>query len=139
MKKNWIVAGFCMAAVIAGGIAARRASAAPKAEADTRELMKRKLQHAEAILAGLTFEDFDKIKKAGGELLLLSQEAQWMKHQSPKYNELSQSFRSSVEKMNKMAEEKNLEGATLDYMQVVMSCVECHKLVRGGTKLAGAK
>ena len=31
----------------------------------------------------------------------------------------------------KAAKEKNLEAATLAYVRVTMSCVNCHKLVRG--------
>ena len=32
------------------------------------------------------------------------------------------------------AREKNLDGATIAYIQLTVSCVQCHKLVRGNGK-----
>ncbi len=111
---------------------------AVKTESGHDALMLKKLQHAQNILEGLALEDFDKIKTGGKELLIISQEAQWRKIQTPKYNQLSVEFRSAVDKLVAMAEAKNLDGSTLQFMQVTMSCVECHKLVRDSQKVAGA-
>ena len=58
-------------------------------------------------------------------------------HNSPRYGQLSSEFRWNAEKVAQMGDAKNLDGATLSYVQVVMSCVECHKLVRGGETTAG--
>lgn len=139
MKKSSIV--LCCA-ILAAGISAamiKNAAAAPKSSDDSSPLMKEKLAHAQKALSGLVYEDFDEIKKSGGELIRISEEAQWTKFKSPRFNQLSQEFRWNVEKMNQMAGDKNLEGTTLAYTQVTMSCVECHKLVRGKEKVVQAK
>ena len=39
-------------------------------------------------------------------------------------------FRRIVDKMQKAAKEKRLDGATLAYVDMTMSCVECHKYAR---------
>lgn len=103
---------------------------------DADSLMRQKLTQAQTIVEGLALEDYDKIRSGADELLLISQTAQWTARQSPKYNELGAEFRTAAARLAQMAETRNLDGATLGFMQITMSCVECHKLVRGHDKLA---
>jgi cytochrome c556 len=112
-----------------------RAIAAPKVEADTKALMRKKLQHAQAILEGLTLEDLKKVKAGADELNLISLEAQWLTAHSPRYNQLSSEFRVAVDKVASAADNGNLDGATLAYVKVVTSCVDCHQVVRGAEKV----
>ncbi|MBI1783661.1 hypothetical protein HYR69_00830 [Candidatus Sumerlaeota bacterium] len=125
-------------AVIIGGLTVKSRAEVKPAEKETSDLMKKKLQHAQALLEGLAKEDYAKIRDNAKELTSISLDALYTKKHSPQYNQLSSEFRYATEKVVKMAEEKNLDGATLSYMQVVMSCVECHKLVRGQEETASA-
>ena len=40
-------------------------------------------------------------------------------------------FRRQANALTKAAQEKNLDAATLAYVRLTMSCVDCHKFVRG--------
>ena len=120
-------------------LAAAGIMAAVEKKDSTHDLMHQKLVHAQAAIEGLALEEFDKIEKSGRELLVISEQAQWSKIQTPKYNQLSAEFRSNVAKMIESAQSKNLDGATMNFMQVTMSCVECHKIVRSGQKVASAR
>lgn len=106
---------------------------------DIESLMRRKLGSAQALLAGLAKEDFEAIKSSAEELTVVSQEAQWKRLMTNDYHELSGDFRVTTEKLGEMADKRNLDGATLHYMQLVMNCVECHKVVREGAQIARAK
>lgn len=118
------------------GIAGAALMAAVEVKNSNHELMRSKLTHAQTAMEGLALEDYEKIKSSGKELILISQQAEWTTLKSPRYHQLAGEFRGAVQKMVDMAEEKNLDGATLSFLQVTMSCVECHKLVRSSEKVA---
>lgn len=106
---------------------------------DLETLMKRKLASAQSLLDALAREDFAKISTSTEELKLISQEAQWKRIMTKDYHQMSSEFRATADRMGEMAEKRNLDGATLGYMQMVMNCVECHKVVRNGAQIAAAK
>ncbi len=107
-----------------------RMTAEPRAVDDTKSLMWKKLTQAQGLLTALALEDYDQIRSGAEELSLISLETLWTERRSPRFSQLASEFRWSAERVRRMAEEKNLEGATLGYTQMVMSCVECHKIVR---------
>lgn len=131
------IAGIVCLALVA--TIAVRTTAAPKPIIDDKALMQKKLAHAQAILEGLSLENFEQIKKNAQELSLISLESQWMSAHSPRYNQLAAEFRMHSEGMAEMAEKGNLEGATLSYVRTVTSCVDCHKVVRGAEVTADAR
>ena len=45
------------------------------------------------------------------------------------YSQYAGEFRRSVERLNKMAKNKQLDSAALSYMHVTLTCVNCHKYV----------
>lgn len=94
------------------------------------EFMRAKLQHSQRVLEGLTREDFDAIAKHSQEMSLLSQASNWQVLQTPEYRDRSTEFRRSVDALTEAAKKKNLEAATLAYVDVTMKCVTCHKYVR---------
>lgn len=93
-------------------------------------IMQMKLSHAQKILEGIALNDFNLIEKHADELIILSNKAEW--HVLPTRDYLLQSneFRRNAELLTKAAKGKNLDGATLAYVQLTMSCVSCHKHVR---------
>jgi cytochrome c556 len=46
------------------------------------------------------------------------------------YREFNREFRASVRKLREAAEKDNFDNATLQWIDGVKSCVECHKYVR---------
>jgi hypothetical protein len=100
-------------------------------------MMFSKLEHANGVLTGLTRNDFDRIREEAQALSLISLEAHWRTDLPLSYAQYNSDFQWAVGGLIQMAEQKNLLGATLKYNQVVVSCVECHAVVRGQEQLAG--
>jgi hypothetical protein len=95
-----------------------------------RPIMKAKLANAQALLEGLTLEDFDKIRLNAHTLYELSQAAEWHVHKTVAYERFSTMFRENVSDLLQQAMKDNLEGATLAYLQMTMTCVKCHSYMR---------
>jgi cytochrome c556 len=96
-----------------------------------KEFMRDKLELSQRVLEGLATEDFDLIIAKGTRLSAMSKEADWRLFENPDYDQQSITFRRHVNSLVKAAKDKNLDAATLAYVRVTMSCVDCHKLVRG--------
>jgi hypothetical protein len=95
-----------------------------------KAFMRKKLASSQEIIEGLALEDFELIEKGAKNLKAMSAAAEFMVTEDPLYKEHSNDFRKVVIKMEKAAREKRIDGATLGFMDMTMSCVECHKYVR---------
>jgi cytochrome c556 len=114
---------------VVGGWIVSRSSAAPKVN-DVHAFMQVKLEDSKKVLEGLTTENFDVIVKNSQEMSLLSEDALWQVFQSPDYVQRSADFRRITDRLTEAARKKNLDGAALAYVELTMSCIECHKYVR---------
>ena len=92
--------------------------------------MTRKLASANKLLEGLAIEDFEMLDDSAARLELLSQEAGWQVLQTPEYRRMSDSFRHAVGQLQVAAKEKNLDAASLAYIRMTITCVDCHRHVR---------
>jgi hypothetical protein len=97
----------------------------------TKEFMRDKLDLSQRVLEGLATEDYDLIIAKGTRLSAMSKAADWHVFENPDYEQQSTIFRWHVDSLVKAAKNKNLDAATLAYVRMTMSCVDCHKLVRG--------
>jgi hypothetical protein len=137
MKKSVIYASLLAVAATAALVFTVEETSAQQGEVpEARRMMYRKLGHANGVLEGLTVNDFEKIQEEAQELSLISLEAHWRTDLPPSYAQYNADFQWAVGGLIQAAEMKNLEGATLKYAQVVMSCVECHTAVRGRAQVA---
>ncbi len=96
--------------------------------------MKQKLSASQNILAGLTRADFDAIKKNAESMLVVGYLEKWVRADTPGYQKMMRDFEYANKSLVLASREKNLDGATLAYVQLTFSCVHCHKLVRGDEK-----
>jgi hypothetical protein len=128
MKRKLVVAG--LVALILGAWTVRQQQAAPPEPNQVSVFMKAKLEHAQKILGGLVLEDFGLIDKEAQRLALLSQASTWQVLQTEEYLQHSNEFRRSTNALSTAAQEKNLDGAALAYMEMTMKCINCHKYVR---------
>src|SRR5262245_61193949 len=94
------------------------------------ELMRTKLEHSQKVLEGIALTDFDRIATHAGELIQISKAAEWKVVKSPQYELYSSEFRRNVETMVEAAKAKNIDSATLAYVDLTLTCVKCHKHVR---------
>jgi hypothetical protein len=107
------------------------ASAIGAAEAEEPSFwMKKKMEYSEKILAGLAKADFDAIEKNAMSMNGLSQIENWVRASSPGYKRELATFRSANKSLIRMAQDEDIDGATLAFMQLTQSCVQCHKLIR---------
>src|SRR6185369_7701315 len=92
-----------------------------------KKLMGLKLKHSQTLLEGLALADFKKITSNAEELIQLTNKEDWQVIKTVKYEMFSNEFRRSVETILQKAKDKNIDGATLGYMDMTMSCVRCHQ------------
>ncbi len=128
MKK--IIAILFVAVATTGLLWPQSPRAAEERADDVSTFMRAKLEHSKNVLEGLATEDFDLIAKDSQQLTLLSLDSDWQVLQTPEYARLSLAFRKTSQTLTDSAKKKNLDGATLAYVQMTLKCVECHKYVR---------
>jgi cytochrome c556 len=123
---------FVTAVLIGGSVATGSAHAQDRLAV----FMQAKLAHAEKTLEGLAREDYDEIAKHSQAISLLCEDELWAVLKTPEYQQRSDEFRRSVNAITDAARRKNLDAATLAYVDATMKCVNCHKYVRQtrGTK-----
>lgn len=92
--------------------------------------MKKKLYLSQQILAALTKEDFEMVRKNADGLLVVGYLEKWDRAKLPEYRRQIRFFEDATKQLIHQAEKKNLSGATLAYTQMTMSCVHCHAVVR---------
>src|SRR5262245_8940398 len=95
-----------------------------------KAFMRKKLEASQSLMEGLALEDFDLIANGAKQLKATSAAAEFLVIHDPLYTENADEFRRIIDKLEKAAKEKRIDGATLAYMDMTMSCVECHKYVR---------
>jgi hypothetical protein len=100
------------------------------AQIQLRQLMDNKLRTAQKLLGAIAVADFAKISQCADDLSSIANQAEWIAHKTPRYELHSNEFRRAAETISRKAKEKNLDGVTLAYMDLTMSCVRCHQYVR---------
>lgn len=126
MKK--LTLALTVGIVAVGMLAIRGHSQQPD---DLKLFMRAKLTHSQKLLEGLATEDYNLLAKHAQELALLSQATNWNVLQTEDYLQHSIEFRRAASAVKEAAKQKNLDGATLAYVDMTMKCVRCHKYVRG--------
>ncbi len=104
--------------------------APPKKSVVMQTFMKVKLTQAQAMLEGLTVEDFDQIEKNAAAMFLLTKAEQWNASKDPQFLQHSREFERVTTQLSKYAKDKNLDDASLMYVQLTLNCIECHRFVR---------
>lgn len=111
-------------------VAVLAGTAGARAQDRLATFMQAKLTHSEKTLEGLTKGDFELIARHSQAISLLCEDELWAVLQTPEYRERSNEFRRSVNAITDAARKKNLEAATLAYVNATLTCVSCHKYVR---------
>jgi hypothetical protein len=108
----------------------KAAPAAVSKKTPLSQFMQVKLSYAQSMLDGLVTEDFDKITRSAESLGELSQSEQWRVSNDAVFRQYSSEFERTVKQALKAGKTRSLDSAALAYVQLTMSCVECHKFVR---------
>lgn len=132
MKRNvWRRLGWIGLASIGGWALVAAEPAADEADPHPASFwMKKKLEYSERILEGLVQEDFDMIAKNARAMNSLSQFESRARGRTAGYRTQLRIFRFANEELIHQAEQERVDGAAVAYMQLTLSCVNCHKLIR---------
>lgn len=95
------------------------------------ELMRQKLDHSQQLLAAVVLGDHVDVERFAHELVLISEASTWSPLQTPEYLHYASDFRESANTLIEDAQARNLDGVSLAYMEMTLTCVQCHKHVRG--------
>ena len=101
------------------------------------EFMREKLNFSKDVLEGLALEQYAIIEKGGKALKKLSEAAEWEVATIPNatdYVMLTTDFQRHADELVKEAKAKNIDAATLAYVKLTMSCIQCHKFIRNTGK-----
>ncbi len=94
------------------------------------DLMRKKLEHSQKVLEGIAVGNYRMIEDNAEELMTISKKAAFKKFDSPAYEMYGNQFRRSAEGLIESAKAKNNDAAALNYVEMTLSCVKCHKYVR---------
>lgn len=119
-----------VAVAVVGATLAGTAADAPPEPDRVAVFMRAKLGHADRVLEGLAVADYAMIERAAQELSLASLDSNWQVLQTEDYVRQSAEFRRACDALKKAAQEKNLDGAALAWVDATLKCVQCHKYVR---------
>ncbi|MBI5774261.1 MAG: hypothetical protein HZA89_11025 [Verrucomicrobia bacterium] len=131
--KFFVRITLAVAAVLAAWLALRSgaAPALTAADASTQEIMKLKLGYSQGALQAIAMEDYSLLALNAQKLSKLSHATGWHSRQTPEYQLFTAEFRRHADALNKAARDTNLDAATVAYFQLTLSCVSCHKYMRG--------
>lgn len=130
-RKRWLFAS-ALALLLGStfGIFAQEKQKKEKSPTPEKQVMIDKLKNAQTLLEGMALGDFAKIQKCAENLMNLSKKAEWFIVKTEKYQTFSNEFRRSLETLQAKAKDKNIDGATLVYVELTMTCMKCHKYCR---------
>lgn len=101
--------------------------------------MRTKLMHAQKVLEGIAKENYDEVAKSSQAISLLTLEEQWNVITTEEYLRQSRAFRDAADSLTEAAKARNMDAASLAYVDMTLSCVKCHKQIRAKAKPAGIK
>lgn len=104
----------------------------PPALPSEAQVMQVKLKRSQALLEALTKEDFKSLEESAASLVRISKATEFLRaYKTEEYEFQARVFQRSAEALAERAKAKNIEGATLAYLDLTMSCVACHNHFRG--------
>jgi hypothetical protein len=134
MMIRQIVIAMAGAAGVAGCGLLAIAAEPPAKTQDLRSkvafFMHAKLTNSQSVLEGLTTEQFDLIQQGAERMIVMSKAAEWRVGQGDIYAQDTAQFVAAARDLVKQAKARNLDGATVSYLQLTMNCVSCHKHIR---------
>lgn len=95
-----------------------------------KKFMRQKLHASNQILEGLCTEDLQMVSEGSDTLMKMSGEEQWRVSNDIMYRRYSTEFIHAVEELQKEAEDNDMNGTSLAWVNVTMKCLKCHEWVR---------
>lgn len=94
-------------------------------------LMKAKAGYAHRLLDAVVLGELDTVRDQAFRLKAVAETADWNVMSTPEYVRETEAFVLAADRLLQSAASKNTEAAALAYVEVTLSCVRCHRYVRG--------
>jgi hypothetical protein len=127
LNFNFLLAALILASLFAGTTSTY---AQAEKESDVKEVMRQKVACSMQVLVGITLEDYGLIANNADNLVKLSNKTNWYSRQVPEYELFLNEFRRNAQELMEAGQQKNLDAASLAYVNMTLSCVSCHKVIR---------
>ena len=101
-----------------------------KKEPILARFMRQKLGASNRVLKGLVTDDFEEIEKGADALMKMSLAEEWRVSNDPSYARFSLDYQNTVRKLKAKAKKGTIDGSALAWVDVTMSCIECHEWIR---------
>lgn len=98
---------------------------------DLQAFMRKKLAASSEILEGLCTEDLNLVAQGARKLHEMSEAERWHVSNDVMYKQFSNEYRQITQDLIKAAEEDKFDRATLKWLDATVSCLDCHRFVRG--------
>ena len=99
------------------------------------QVMQVKLQRFQALLEAITKEDYKEMERNASSLARIVEMTSFMRaSKTEEYEVQARAFRAAAQTLASKAENTNLDGATLAYLDMTISCVKCHNHFRMNKK-----
>ncbi|MCE9562860.1 MAG: hypothetical protein K8U57_12515 [Planctomycetes bacterium] len=130
--RTLALAVVCLVALTAGHSRSESPQKDPPALPNEGQVMQVKLKRSQSLLEALAKEDYKQLEESAISLVRISKATEFLRaYKTEEYEFQTRVFQRSAETLAVKAKEKNLDGATLAYMDMTMSCVACHNHFRG--------
>ena len=103
---------------------------APAADHPVSFWMEKKLEYSQDILRGLAIGDMQLVAEKAEQMRVVSRIEGWVRNRKPGYRAQFQAFELANAEILRNAKADNLDGATIGFQQLAISCVSCHKILR---------
>ena len=127
LNFHFLLAALILASLFAG---TRSTCAQAEKESGVKESMRQKVAYSQQVLVGITQGDYGLIANNAEKLVELSNKTNWYSRQVPEYELFLNEFRRRAQEVREAGKQKNLDSASLAYVQMTLSCVSCHKFIR---------
>jgi hypothetical protein len=109
-------------------------AATPPSKSTLQEFMASKRFHMGELFDGVLNKNFEQAAEKAKVLMMLSKASTWHQIDSEDYKRHSNLFQESLRFFIEKAEAKSVEGVSLGYVRLAMSCMHCHHEVRWAGK-----
>ena len=89
-----------------------------------------KVEESQKVFAALARADFKGIVASTEKLKKVSKVEGWVRRNAPGYRTQLRSFEFAVNEIQRQAKRENIEGVTMGFNQLTLSCVNCHRQLR---------
>jgi hypothetical protein len=93
-----------------------------------------KLDESQKIFAALAKADFETLISCSKKLSTLSELEGFVRNRTPGYRTHLRSYQFAIREIEQQAKRGSIEGVTLGFQQLTLSCVNCHNQLRESEK-----